>query len=74
MDSVTLEYDLMTLPTAQHKAGLGGLVLSIQEMNDPSRHRGDDGLDRDADVPELKWLSDTSVEITLTENLSLIHI
>lgn len=68
MDSVTLEYDLMTLPTAQHKAGLAGLVLSIQEMNDPSRHRGDDGLDRDADVPELKWLSDTSVEITLTEN------
>ena len=68
MDSVTLQYDLTTLPTAQHKAGLAGLVLSIQEMNQPSRHRGDDALDPETDIPVISNLTSSSVEITLTEN------
>jgi CRISPR-associated protein Cmx8 len=35
-DVVRLEYDLNSLPTAQHKAGLAGLVLQIKAM-DPLR-------------------------------------
>ena len=29
---ITLEYDLYELPTAQHKAGLAGLLLMIESM------------------------------------------
>ncbi|HPP03125.1 MAG TPA: hypothetical protein PLX83_21305, partial [bacterium] len=31
-DTLTLEYDLYSLPTAQHKAGLVGLLLMIESM------------------------------------------
>lgn len=31
--SVTVQYDLFSLPTAQHKAGLAGLLLQIAHMN-----------------------------------------
>ena len=30
--SVTVKYDLFDLPTAQHKAGLAGLLLQIESM------------------------------------------
>ncbi|MDB5392431.1 MAG: cmx8 [Planctomycetaceae bacterium] len=33
-EMVEITYDLFDLPTAQHKAGLAGLVLQIQSMND----------------------------------------
>ncbi len=32
-DSLQLEYDLYKLPTAQHRAGLAGLVLQIGAMD-----------------------------------------
>ena len=66
-DHVTLTYDLATLPTAQHKAGLAGLVLSIQEMQQPDRRRGDNGL-VDEDIPEILELTPSTVSIKLTEN------
>jgi CRISPR-associated protein Cmx8 len=31
---ITLEYDLFTLPTAQHKAGLAGLILLVHTMRE----------------------------------------
>ena len=65
-DSITLEYDLSSLPTAQHKAGLAGLVLSIQEMQNPDRSRGSNSLEPQ-DIPELNELTETSAKITLTE-------
>ncbi len=34
IDVVEITYDLFDLPTAQHKAGLAGLVLQIQSMRD----------------------------------------
>ena len=34
---IRLEYDLHALPTAQHKAGLAGLVLQIQAMSPKAR-------------------------------------
>jgi len=33
-ESVTIRYDLHELPTAQHKAGLAGLLLQIDSMNE----------------------------------------
>ena len=35
--SVTIPYDLFDLPTAQHKAGLAGLILQIRSMEDARR-------------------------------------
>lgn len=66
-DHVTLTYDLTTLPTAQHKAGLAGLVLSIQEMQQADRKRGENGLTED-DIPEIVEFSATNLTIKLTEN------
>jgi CRISPR-associated protein Cmx8 len=34
LDAVTFRYDLHELPTAQHKAGLAGLLLQIDSMNE----------------------------------------
>ncbi|MBI2502236.1 MAG: type I-MYXAN CRISPR-associated protein Cmx8 [Candidatus Latescibacteria bacterium] len=33
INAIELEYDLFSLPTAQHKAGLAGLLLMIESMN-----------------------------------------
>ena len=35
--AVTIHYDLFDLPTAQHKAGLAGLLLQIQHMNNAGK-------------------------------------
>ena len=35
--AVTVKYDLFDLPTAQHKAGLAGLLLQIDHMNGPGK-------------------------------------
>jgi CRISPR-associated protein Cmx8 len=37
IDSVTVKYDLFDLPTAQHKAGLAGLLLHLGNMREPQR-------------------------------------
>lgn len=55
-DSVTLEYHLADLPTAQHKAGLAGLLLLIEDL----RERGRD------DVPQVS-VEPHSARITITE-------
>ncbi len=55
-DSVTLEYHLADLPTAQHKAGLAGLLLLIEDL----RERGRD------DLPNVE-LTAHSAQITLTK-------
>jgi CRISPR-associated protein Cmx8 len=34
VESVSVRYDLFDLPTAQHKAGLAGLILQIRSMQD----------------------------------------
>jgi CRISPR-associated protein Cmx8 len=47
VESVTVRYDLFELPTAQHKAGLAGLLLQIQSMRDRQRHgAGDEHIPR----------------------------
>ena len=42
IEVVEITYDLFDLPTAQHKAGLAGLVLQIQSMRD--RHLPNDSI------------------------------
>lgn len=37
-EAVVVRYDLHALPTAQHKAGLAGLLLQIESMNERRRH------------------------------------
>jgi len=65
VDSVTLEYHLPDLPTAQHKAGLAGLVLQIQNMQLPER-----GFDPD-DIPILDNVTQLSARVTVTERSTL---
>lgn len=38
IDSVTVKYHLHDLPTAQHKAGLAGLLLQIDSMEERAKH------------------------------------
>ena len=59
--SVTITYDLLDLPTSQHKAGLAGLLMQIDSM----RNR-----DKTLPAPEYAWdaeCPDTKVHVTLTE-------
>src|SRR5690606_13582799 len=37
-DSIVVRYELHELPTAQHKAGLAGLLLQIDSMNERRQH------------------------------------
>ena len=55
-DEITVEYDLFALPTAQHRAGLAGLVLTDATMSKQ-------GL---PDVPQLQ-LDDGHVKLTLSQ-------
>lgn len=57
--SVTIQYDLFDLPTAQHKAGLAGLLLAIQSMK--ARHRPADT------IPDVVELSPTSATVRFTK-------
>jgi CRISPR-associated protein Cmx8 len=52
-DSITLEYDLYSLPTAQHKAGLAGLLILIDTMKKRKMEN----------VPEVKEISETGCKI-----------
>jgi CRISPR-associated protein Cmx8 len=53
---LTLEYDLFDLPTAQHKAGLGGLLIMIGSMHERKL----------SPAPEIDLLQPTSVSVRLT--------
>jgi CRISPR-associated protein Cmx8 len=62
--SVTIKYDLFDLPTAQHKAGLAGLVLQIQDMED--RAKKGSSIPSES-IPCIDQLSATSATVTFTE-------
>ncbi len=62
--SVTLQYDLFELPTAQHKAGLAGLVLQLRSMEERAKKGGPPVLDA---VPSLEAITTTSATITFAE-------
>ena len=59
--TITLEYHLSELPTAQHKAGLAGLVLQIRNLHDREE-------DFEAeDLPVLDEVTRTSCRLEVTE-------
>lgn len=57
VDSLILEYDLMDLPSAQHKAGLAGLVLMINTMKGRKKTH----------VPELLKLTSSQARFGFTK-------
>jgi CRISPR-associated protein Cmx8 len=61
IEAVTVRYDLFDLPTAQHKAGLAGLVLQIRHMAEPNRRIAP------AKIPVIVESSPTSATIRFTE-------
>ena len=62
VEEVTLAFDLHELPTAQHRAGLSGLIFQIDAM-------GRDGYQRpDKLVPVIKKLTATTAEIAFTRD------
>ncbi|HPM81259.1 MAG TPA: hypothetical protein PLF81_11200 [Candidatus Anammoximicrobium sp.] len=61
-ECLTLAYDLSSLPSAQHKAGLAELILQIRSME--SRHREFSGKA----VPKILELTAVSATIELTED------
>src|SRR4030042_1303231 len=54
-EAITLEYNLYDLPTAQHKAGLAGLLLMIESMK----------IREMVPIPEVKYDS-TKASISFT--------
>jgi CRISPR-associated protein Cmx8 len=59
-ESITITYDLSDLPTAQHRAGLAGLVLQIRLME---KRQAEAGAIK---IPVIETLTKTSARITLT--------
>ncbi len=57
--AVTVTYDLSELPTAQHKAGLAGLLFQIDHMNDKTP--------KPAAIPQVLALTATSATIEFTK-------
>jgi len=55
-DSLTLEYDLFDLPTAQHKAGLAGMLLLIDSLKEREREP----------LPEVEELTATRARVRFT--------
>jgi CRISPR-associated protein Cmx8 len=67
-DSVEIRYDLYELPTAQHKAGLAGLLMQIDSMQE----RKDAGIfASDFELPAVVERQPTSVTIRLSEKTVL---
>ena len=58
-EEITLRYNLFDLPTAQHKAGLAGLVLLIRSL---------EARKVDNPLPVVSGLSATSVELKITQD------
>jgi CRISPR-associated protein Cmx8 len=62
--SIDVRYDLRDLQSAQHKAGLAGLILQIENM----RERRDAGqLPSDSEIPEVVERTASSAVIQFTE-------
>ena len=59
IEAVTLTYDLFDLPTAQHKAGLAGLILQIRSMTDRRVEP--------ESIPTIEGLTPTSATIRFTQ-------
>ena len=59
-DSITLTYNLHELPTAQHRAGLAGLILQIDSMGPTGYKRASKS------IPTIEVLEATSAKITFT--------
>ncbi len=55
---LTIEYDLFSLPTAQHKAGLAGLLLMIETLKERKK----------APIPVVEQLSATGARIAFTRD------
>lgn len=63
--AVTLPYDALTLPTAQHRAGLAGLIVLEQAL----RQRGSEGVAEVGPLPEISKTDDPyEVQVTLTRD------
>lgn len=62
--SVIIKYDLFDLPTAQHKAGLAGLILQIRSMEERAEK---DGKYPTETIPTVMELTATTATITFTE-------
>jgi CRISPR-associated protein Cmx8 len=58
---VIVKYDLFDLPTAQHKAGLAGLILQIRYMEKTKRNYPDGA------IPELVAMTSTSATVRFTK-------
>lgn len=62
-DAVTIRYDLHELPTAQHKAGLAGLLLQIDSIAERVEHGA---LPRDTPLVAVTARCPTSAELCFT--------
>ena len=59
--AIRLAFDLIDLPTAQHKAGLAGLLLQIRSMQERTQEF------TETDIPEIIESSATSATISFTQ-------
>src|SRR4051794_17349522 len=62
--SVEVRYDLPDLPSAQHKAGLAGLLLQIENMRERKRANQ---LPPDREVPEVVEETATAAVVRFSE-------
>ncbi len=62
--SIDVRYDLRDLPSAQHKAGLAGLLLQIENMRD---RQGVGQLPSDREIPEVIEQTATTAVVRFTE-------
>ncbi len=62
LEQVTLTFDLHDLPTAQHRAGLAGLILQIDSMG-PEGNCKPDRL-----IPKINEITATTAKITFTRD------
>ena len=63
-ETITVRYDLHELPTAQHKAGLAGLLLQIDSMKE---RKAAGALPSDLELPTVSDRESASVKIVFTE-------
>lgn len=66
MSEIELTYQLAELPSAQHRAGLAGLVLMVRELAEFQREGFADYFDRGA-IVELKNLTEFGVTLCLNQ-------
>ncbi|QDU61036.1 hypothetical protein Pan216_18890 [Planctomycetes bacterium Pan216] len=64
-ESIDLHYYLHDLPTAQHKAGLAGLVLAIRSLEERSAKEPE--IIRPESVPSIQHLDNNSLSVQFTE-------